>query len=511
MAKTLLIIFIGVLFQLSAVWFVGVNRSDGLFFCCRGVPDDIYHLALTNQLVNQFPPQEPGMAGVVVKNYHYLASLVMADFIRVFHLPLMPTVYQYFPLFVSLLLGLTVVSLAQILNLNKKIVHLWLFFLYFHGDILYLLLWFRGKGMNFDVTIFDDATKLLAGPPRSFSILLLFTGLVFFLNWIKKKSFFSGVLAAVVLGSLIGFKIYTGLFALVGLAAIGVYFLVKNQWKNLTIPVLALIVSLAIYLPVNGPSGGLIFNGLYRFDNFISQPEFGLQNLELARLTGAWYLEILFFGAYVIFLYGTSLLAWLQTKKTLGVIPLEFNIFLILASVVTAIVGLFFLQNIGGLNTVQFLIALYFVGALYAALAAARFPRWVLALVILLTIPRPIYEVLGNIQMIKNQQGLTISNSELEALNFLKNQPTGVVALPPEFARQEISLYISFLTNQPIYLAGYAGVLEDHQVPGAKEKLEDPDFSEVDYFYLPKKYSFSPPGTVVFENQEVKILKILKF
>lgn len=509
MAKALVIILCGVVLQLSAVWFLGTARDGGLFFCCRGVPDDIYHLALTNQLVSNFPPQEPGMTGVVVKNYHYLSSLAMADFVRVFHLPLIPTVYQYFPLLVSVLLGLMVIVIAQLLSLNNIITHWWLFFLYFHGDILYSLLWLRGRGANFDVTIFDDATKLLAGPPRSFSILLLFAGLAMLIVWLKKRTPCPGVLAAIILGSLIGFKVYTGIFALVGIAAVGAYFFFKRDLKMLFVPILVLAISLAIYLPVNGPAGGLIFNGSYRFDDFISQPVFGLSNLFLWKQAGVWLLEFLFFGSYLVFLYGTSLLAIFQTRKSLSLLPKELNIFLLSAIAATAIIGLFFLQNIGGLNTVQFLISLYFVGSLYAALVVSRLPWVAIVIVVLLTLPRPLYEAWGNIRMIASRQGLFVSAEEFAGLNYLKNNTpsNAVVALPPDFARQEISLYVSFLADRPLYLAGYTGVLEDHQIPGAKERLENPEFSKIDYFYLPKRFPFIPSGQTVFENQEIKIIK----
>lgn len=509
MVKTLAILVIGVFLQLSAVWFLGAPRDEGLFFCCRGVPDDIYHLALTNQLVGHFPPSEPGMVGMAVKNYHYLSNLVMADFIRIFHLPLFSTVYQYFPIFISIFLGLTTIVISQMLNLSKKIMNLWLFFLYFHGDILYLLLFLRGKGLNFDVTIFDDATKLLAGPPRSFSFLLLFTGLALLLLWIRKRNLLTGILTAVVFGSLVGFKIYTGIFALVGIGAIAFYYFLKRDWEMLFIPILTLLISLVIYLPVNGLTGGLSWNGFYRFDNFVSQPIFGLTNLELARLSGAGYLVIIFAIMYFVFLYGPTLLTVFQSKKTLLILPRELNIFLLAAIGVTGVIGTFFVQSVGGLNTVQFLIGLYFVFALYAALVVSRLPFLAIVLIILLTLPRPLYEAWGNVQMIINRQGFFVSAQEIEGLNFLKkNTPTeAVVAIPPDLARQEISLYVSFLANRPLYVAGYTGVLQDHQVPGAKDRLEKPDFSKIDYFYLPKQYPLSVSGQTVFDNKEIRVLK----
>ncbi len=474
MVKTLVIIAAGVFLQLSAVWFLGTPRDGGLFFCCRGVPDDIYHLALTHQLVSQFPPEEPGMVGVVVKNYHYLSSLVMADFIRVFHLPLTSTVYQYFPLLISVLIGLTSMVIAQVLGLSNKITRLWLFFLYFHGDILYLLLFLRGKGLNFDVTIFDDATKLLAGPPRSFSILLLFTGLALFLVWIKKRTWLPGILTAVVLGSLIGFKVYTGIFALVGLAAVAVYYFFRRDWKMLAVPATALFVSLAIYLPVNGTTGGFSWLGSYRFDNFVSQAAFGLTNLELARLAGSSYLVIVFAIMYFIFLYGTTVLALFQSRKTLKVLPAELNIFLLSAIAITWFLGTFFVQSIGGLNTVQFLISLYFVGALFAALAVSRLPLAAIALVILFTLPRPLYEAWGNLRMWQMGQGFSVSANDSTVFGRIKAKTPAdaVVFVPPGFAFQEVSLVTSFLADRPVFVAGYTGVLQDHQVSGAVSRLE---------------------------------------
>lgn len=509
MVKALGILLCGVILQLSAVWFMGQNRDGGIFFCCRGVPDSIYHLSMVYQLTRNFPPEEPGMAGVIVTNYHYLANLVIADIIRIFPLPLMETTYQSFSILISVLLGLTVIVIAQLLSLNNKITQWWLFFLYFHGDILYLLIWLRGKGLNFDVTIFDDATKLLAGPPRSLSITLLFTGTALLFLWIQKRLNSLAILTGVTLGSLIGFKVYTGIFALIGMAAVGTYYILKRDWKMTLAPIITLITSLAVYLPVNGTSGRLIFNGFYRFDDFIAQPSFGLQNLVLWKETGIWPLTIIFVFAYFIFLYGTSLIAVLPNKLAFKLIPSPINIFLLSANIITGIIGVFFVQNIGGLNTVQFLIALYFTASIYASLTATRLPLIIGIVIILFTIPRPLHEAWQNIKMIKNHQGIYVSQQELEGLHYLreKTPSNAVIGLPKDFANQQISLYTHFLSQRPIYLAGYTGVLQDHEVVGAKQRLDTPNYAEIDYFFFPKKYSNKLEGPIIFENQEIIITK----
>ncbi len=97
-----IIITIGVLIQLSTIWFTGVLLSKGLYFCCGNLSDSILHIALTNQVVKQIPPYEPGMFGLVVQNYHYWGNLVAGELIRVFRLPLIYTQNQYFGFFISL-------------------------------------------------------------------------------------------------------------------------------------------------------------------------------------------------------------------------------------------------------------------------------------------------------------------------------------------------------------------------------------------------------------------------
>src|SRR3990167_9412905 len=115
---SIFIIILGTFLNLSAVWYLGIKQSDGLFFCCRGVPDAIYHLSLTSQLINNFPPYEPGMSGVLLKNYHFLSNLVVADLSRVFGLDFVKVQFQFMSILLALLLGASAFILANILKLR---------------------------------------------------------------------------------------------------------------------------------------------------------------------------------------------------------------------------------------------------------------------------------------------------------------------------------------------------------------------------------------------------------
>lgn len=540
------VILLGVLLQMSAVYSIGIKTSDGLFFCCRSVPDSIYHLSLTNELVKNFPPQEPGMAGVTVKNYHFLSNLTVAEIARVFKLPIASLQFRYMSFLLSIMLGSLVLVFASVLKF-KKTLALWiLIFLYFSGDILYLLFLLQKRGLNFSTTIIDDASLLLAGPTRAFSIVLLIAGLSLLAIYVKKKNLYPSFLMAIVFGSLIGFKVYTGIFAVAGLALLGLYYLISGKIRMILPLLLAGILSLVIYLPFNAGAGGLTYTGLWRFENFAASPGTNLQWLELSRLIfladGKYHIvilfEVLFIFLYFSILFGTSNLAFLQTRKSLSVFPTEINIFLVGGLITSLIAGLFFIQKTGGANTIQFILNASLISSFYAGFAVyywlGKFPlslKLILALLIVnLTTSRSVYQGYDSIKQIKKHQGFEVSNSQLQAYEFFsKNtEKDSIIILPKNYADSEESLHIPYLSNRQVYLAG-SGVLKDHghditlrdQIVSQVYSLDDQvkvhnilRDNNIDYLFL-SNASFnkfedddSKLMSTVFQNESVKILKV---
>jgi len=541
---SILIIVVGTLMNLSAVWFIGVKTADGLYFCCRGVPDAIYHLSLTNEIVKNFPPYEPGMAGVHVKNYHYFSNLLSADMARIFNLDFIKTQFEFMSLLTALLLGGSAYILGGLLKLNKIITRWFLIFLYASGDVIYLLLFSRGQGLNFNVTIMDDASKLLAGPPRALSIALLLSGICMLAIFIKKRSLYAGILTAILMGTLVGFKVYTGIFALSGLAALGLYFLIKREYKLLIVPIAALAISLLYYIPNNISAGGLYFNGLWRFENFMEHKDLALSKLDYLRLMAqqngnfilAAVLEIVFILIYFVTLFGTVNLGFFQSKKSLRLLPKEINIFLISAIFVSLVAGSFFYQKTGGANTIQFLINVFIVGALYASIAIyywtksmGKIVRYIIfTLIFVLTVARPAYEISDNLTSIVSKKGFLVNNGQLATFAYLKNSTpdNAVIAVEPSMSEDEPFMYATFLTNRQIFLIG-DGVLRDH---GQNTKLREMDLNaiytstdlslvskllkkyNIGYVYLSRGVGFgaksSPYLQKVFQNEKATIYRV---
>lgn len=545
----IIVICLGMFIQLSSVWTVAAPDQKGLFFCCGNVSDTIFHLSLTNELVKHFPPFEPGMFGVEVKNYHYFSNLVVAEFIRIWKLPLIITQYQFFMLFISLFLGFSAIVFSQILKMGKKFTFWLTFFLYFGGDLTFLLVSFIRREIQFNMSSLEDGAKFLVNPPRAFSIVIFFIGVSLLILWLKKKNLITGILAMFMLGSLVGFKIYTGIFALIGLAFLGLYFLTQKSFQKVIIILFAFLASAIMYIPVNVNSGGLYFTGFYLFENFIVQPWLMLDRLELARRIyldhHSWLrviqYEAIFFLIFTFCVFGTKLIGLIQTKKSLSFFPKEINIFLISGIIVSSIAGFFFQQYSGGANTFNFLVSVFIIGSIYSTLGISYFLEkignkgkiLIIVVIVVLTVPRVLYQVIVNVSDITERKGFFIDNYELESVKYIREKTLDnamIMVNYEKFKADADSPYISFLTNRAMFLSGLRTELEGHGIDYSKRKaivdelLSSTDSarvatllqqSSIDYLYL------SPSDIViatvsaeftktVFQNTRVKLLEVSK-
>ncbi len=540
----LLTLVFGIIIQLSTIWFFGLKNDNGLILCCGDASDNLYHISLTNQLIQKIPPFEPGMFGVTVQNYHYFSNLVIAELSRVFNLPLLYTQFQYSSLFISMMLGLSALTFAQLLGIGKNYSRWLLFFLYFGGDLVYLVLSGLTGKINFSMSSLEDGAKLLANPPRAFSMVIFFVGLSLLTIYIKNKNLRAGLLSALVFGSLIGFKIYTGLFALCGLGALGLYYIFLKRKYLLVLPfILTLVISLIIYLPVNSSAGGLYFTGFWRFENLAAQPAFGLNYINNAFQIylnhNNWIriveYELIFISLYFFAIFGTKLIGLIQTKKSLSLIPREINIFLLSGIITSLIAGLFFEQKTGGSNTFNFVASVFIIGSIYTALTCFYFlqklnkqVKYVLIIIIvILTASRVGYQFISNTHSVFKNPSF-FNNNRIEAFNFIKKN-TDIKSLvlvdKNYFGLSALTPYISFFTNRPMYLSGDR-ILRSHGIIIIdREKISNIILSSTDsariehslkesgikYIITANSKNFLSTASAnlksVFENQEIKILK----
>lgn len=472
--KLLLAVFaIGVVAQNTTLWMTGVRRAGEIYFCCGNPSDNIWFLSIARELQRHFPPMQPGMSGVMLSNYHYWSNLVAADLSRVFGLPLVHTQFSYSGVLLSLMLGLSVISISRMLKLGRKYIFWLMFFLYFGGDAVFWLFAILGRGVNFSMSSLEDGSRFLSNLPRTYAIIVFLGGFGLWLQWMKQRSYYVGLLLALLIASLAGFKIYVAVFAAIALFSVAVTELAKGDRRLMGIFFFAGALSLLAYLPANSSAGGLIYTGFWRFENFIVQPSLNLGHLELARVVFAesknylrtYLYELLFFGLYVFATFGTKLLALIQTGKSIRQFPVSVHLFLIPAIVINFILGGFFQQKVGTANTYNFHVNVFVFGSFYAALAArywtTRFSKPVNILITItilaLTIPRFMYEIKQNTKNLRNNDGVKIGRNIELILNEIrtKTRPGDMVYVDQKaFELDAGSPTYSIFTDQPMYFSG---------------------------------------------------------
>lgn len=539
------IVILGVVIQLLTVWFIGYRSENGFEFCCFW-PDSFYHLALINELSSSFPPKEPGMYDVFVKNYHFLANLVVADLSRVFRLPIVHAQYQYMPVFLSFLLAGSVIGTAGMISQNKNFMRWLVFFLFFSGDIIFVLLFFMGKGMNFTLNVSENATTLWFSPPRVYAMVILFGGIMVFLSFLKKQSLRTGVLLGMLFGSLVGFKIYLGFFALIGLSGVMLFSIFRKRFEWVLPVLVSGIVGALLYFPVNAQAGGLFYSGLWRIDDFAVRPVFDLVRLELAKQVYREHgnylrivlIEILFFALYIFSLFGMFLLGFIQSKKSLKEFPRELHVLLLTGLATSSVIGMFFLQDTGGANTLQFLFSVYIVGAFYTALALSYWLKKIpmpmkialIVLLVLLSSARVLRETYYNItDVVSHKDYFVVSNEQREALEYIKNSipKDAVVAVESEQAFDDNCYILSFIADRRFFLCG-SGILQDHgaNITTRVREVETIFLNEnitrlsdslkrnnIDYIYVPSGFLFGTTQTrdfliPVYKNAQVEVLRV---
>lgn len=458
----LFVVITGIIIQLQGAWFNGLTVGDEIMFSGGHEPDHIWHAALTGALVRNIPPLEPAMNGIPVVHYHYWGNLIMAEIIRVFHLPLLPVVFQLFAFVQTLMLGLSVIVFSHILGLKKTVTRFFAFFMYFGGDALPFLVMFLGRGFNFGMGSMENGAAFLMNYPRSFAFITTFIGLSLFIMWLRNGSRRITVAFVTVISVIIGMKANVGLFLLFGLGVLGVYYMMKRKGSRI-IPLVALVIlSLIVFLPANKEAGGLVFTGFWRSRDFIVHPGLGLSHLELARqifaADGKWVkalcYDLLFLFLFTAGTLGTKLIGLVQSRRSLNTLPFELNLVLISGFIMSFAAGTFFIQVSGGSNSFNFIVNVFLAGSLYTAIAVAfimeKLPFPVLRLLFILvviigTIPRAVHEANFNYQRIYSNKVYRIDKDERDADEFIrKNTRENDVILSG-------SHITSFLANREIY------------------------------------------------------------
>jgi hypothetical protein len=206
---------------------------------------------------------------------------------------------------------------------------------------------------------------------------------------------------------------------------------------------------------------------------------------------------------------------------------------------ICALIPLFFIQNGTSWNTIQFLYYALFLANIPLAIFLSRHIKMAYLVIILNLFP-----LIGSLPNYLGKIPPTaISNSEISALNFLKQQPSGTVLTYPYDAYLKKSLKVTplpiYAYETTSYVSAYSGHLtfledemnlENSGYDWTSRRQESLDFftqknqfidrgflvnNQIDYIYLtknnlPQKFEFLSQIYLkkVFENPEIAIYKV---
>ena len=334
----------------------------------------------------------------------------------------------------------------------------------------------------------QQSVSTLINPPFTFSLILLFAGLWALMVGIRNSDNKLLAVATFLFGVLVQIKVYAGILVLGSLFIAGVRRVVKRKGVDvLKVFVGALVVSILIFSPhTNNTQDSIVFLPFWFLETMmgLSDRFYWSRFYEAMvnyRLGNVWFKAIpaylIAFGIFLIGNFGTRLvgLFWL-VKKGVRIKSYQYIDVLIVSVIVAGIAApMLFLQTGTPWNTIQFFyFSLVFSGVLAGIalgdfLEKSKLSSMVIRIIIVVIVSLTIPTTVGTLwyHYLPGRPPAKISKAELEALNFLKNQPDGVVLAYPYDAVKakeaeinpprslylyESTAYVSALSHKGVFL-----------------------------------------------------------
>jgi len=418
---------------------VGVNSTDGL-----------WNLSLIEELKHHFPPQHPGFALQPIKGYHFLYHLLLAVIAKITLIPTGILYFQIFPVLTAYLWGLGVYKVVYEWFKNKSAALFSVFLSFFGSSFAFIWLLF-GRAVDID-NVFgmsQSFNSTMVNPAFASSVAILIWAFYFLLKFLKTKSRRWVLLLAITAGLSVGFKAYAGMIIMGAFAVTMLKELVLDRDKRL-LPyfLLALMISLVVFLPFNAQYGFLVWYSFWPLKRMFHGP------LSFTKYDSLWdqyeYYESSYglFKLYalglVLFLFGnigTRVVAFLSLwKKVKGGLLNSSTVFYVAMILVSTVIPMFFIQPIGVFNMIQMYWYFLFLMAVLAGPGAVIMAQKIAnkslrlafyILIVILSLPSNLVGINNYLR----DSGSVISTHELELFTNLRSigsYDSTVLVLPGE-------------------------------------------------------------------------------
>ncbi len=535
---SLLLIIGSIIFSLPIIR-SGLITRYGLSFWGANAHDGLWHLSLINHLTNPFNIELPIFPGFKLINYHPFYNILIAFIAFVSKIPSNLLVFQIFPLVSSFIILYLAYKIATKITKNYLAGLFFVFLTIFATSFGWLISLLRdgqlyGESMFWAMQSFSTQIN----PPYTLSLIFL---LLLINETLKKKS--NIYLIALILL----FSPITKAYSIVPIFIIAFFhFLNKKQIKYFFI---FSFFSLLLFLKFNASSSSLI---VYKPFWFLHTMVETTDRLYLPKIVSMIYAlkdspsfspKLFVINSFLLFVFILGNYSWrifaffeIKNKKYLPYF---------LSIIICTLIPLFFVQKGTAWNTIQFLYyALFLSNLLLTIYIFKNIDKALFKILLSIIIITSIIGNIGNLKnYLSNPPPTAISLSEIEALNFLKQQEKGIVLTPlydpylkkrydktpiPLYA-YETTAYVSAYSHQKVFLEDEMNlsiIRDDWQ----QRKSEIKDFfdqknpyidrnfllqNNIRYIYLPQIYNLSFDDInmyldTIFENEEIRIIRVKK-
>lgn len=493
------LIILGSVVQLNPVFLSGLRTDDGIPFYFLNAFDGLFHLSLARATIEQIPPIQPGASDLVVTNYHYFSNLTLGELSRIWGISLTHTYFQYLPMFWTLWFGVLIFFILQNWTSSVKAAVAALVLFYLSGEITWVFsMVLRTLSENRFSVFIDSGVVQFLNPPQALAKAIFLTIIFLWRHFWQKKEVLLSLLIGLLTATLLGFKVYFGLFLGLGygcvvFAEVIKAFFQKKTFSNIakkafppqTIMLLftSAFIGAIIYLPANRNAGGMFFDLLtwpkllLGFEK-LNWNEWWLrlqvyQEANNLRALLFWYGLAL--AIFLMSIFHFRLIAFMELIKTHSALINSEKLLLLIPSLIFVFIGLNFIQISGGHNSFNFFVTALTVLNLVSALFFSDTKKYKITLLPIAFISLSLVQtvVLGhhylrNYLMRTDRQVISEKHEELlkELSKFPKNS---VVQQHPSNFLNDYGPYQFFFTGHHSYFGG-RNILSSHNQPVEERK-----------------------------------------
>lgn len=243
-------LYLGIIIVLAIVYSSTIFRSGLLIngnYIFQEFADSSWHIALINRLTENIPPSHPSSYLYTLTNYHYFYDLLLATIVKNYAINVFFLYFQYFMVFISLLLGLSAFIFFNKIVV-KKIALIGVIAVYFAGSFANLIpLFLPGHSWSESSFWVSQTFATLVNPQLIFSFSILFLILILLLK--DKNVLIYHLIISFLIAVSMGFKSYS--FLVLSCLYLSYLFwdvLLNKNLKNIFYPIILLAISIPYYL-----------------------------------------------------------------------------------------------------------------------------------------------------------------------------------------------------------------------------------------------------------------------